>query len=203
MDQLSGLVNNAGIVVAGPLEALPLDAVRHQFEVNVFGVLAVTRAALPLLRAGPGRIVNVSSINGRIVTPFVAPYAASKFALEAISDGLRMELRPWKIHVSVVQPGATQTAIWGTSINRAVENAERFTEEAKKRYGRVLDAMVKRGGEAPKRAVPPLRVAEVIARALTARRPRTRYLVGKDAHAGAVMAALLPDRLLDRLLTGR
>ena len=199
---LSGLVNNAGIVIAGPLEALPLDEIRDQFEVNVFGVIAVTNAMLPLLRAGPGRIVNVSSINGRIVTPFVAPYSASKFALEAISDGMRLELRPWRIPVSVIQPGAVATSIWSTSTDRVLGNAREFDSELQERYGRVIEAITSRG-RAPKHAIEPDRVASVIHRALTARRPRTRYLVGNDARIGAVFAALLPDAIKDYVLAGR
>ncbi len=201
-ETLAGLVNNAGVVVAGPLEALPLDEIRHQFEVNVFGVIAVTNAMLPLLRAGSGRIINVSSINGRIVTPFVTPYGASKFALEAISDGMRLELRPWRIPVSVIQPGAVATSIWATSTARVQGNAQRFDPTLQKRYARVIEAIKRRGNRAPKHAIEPDRVASVIHRALTARRPRTRYLVGLDARIGAVFAAF-PDRLTDYVLARR
>ncbi len=202
-DSLAGLVNNAGIVVAGPLEALSLEEVRHQFEVNVFGALAVTKAFIPLLRTGPGRIVNVSSINGRIVTPFAAAYGASKFALEALSDGLRLELRPWNILVSVIQPGAIETAIWPTSMQRALDNAKRFSADMQDRYAGLIAAIERHAGRPPERAIPPERVAEVIHRALTARRPRTRYIVGWDARIAAVFSALLPDRLKDYILTRR
>jgi len=202
-DSLVGLVNNAGIVVAGPLEALPLEEIRQQFEVNVFGALAVTKAFVPHLRPGPGRIVNVSSINGRIVTPFAAPYCASKFALEALSDGLRLELRPWGISVSVIQPGAIDTTIWPTSTARALYNAKRFSPEMHDLYPGLIAAIERRGGQSPKRAIPPERVAEAIHRALTARRPRTRYIVGNDARIAAVFSAVLPDRLKDYVLTRR
>ena len=202
-DLLAGLVNNAGIVVAGPLEALSLEEVRHQFEVNVFGALAMTKAFIPHLRPGPGRIVNVSSINGRIVTPFAAPYGASKFALEALSDGLRLELRPWGISVSVIQPGAIETAIWSTSTERALDNAKRFSPEMQNTYSGLIEAIGRRGGRPPKQAIPPERVAEVVHRALTARRPRTRYIVGNDARIAAVFSALLPDRMKDYILTRR
>ena len=202
-DSLAGLVNNAGIAVAGPLEALSLEDVRHQFEVNVFGVLAVTKAFIPHLRPGPGRIVNVSSINGRIVTPFAAPYGASKFALEALSDGLRLELRPWGISVSVIQPGAIETAIWPSSTERALDNLKRFSPEMHDLYPGLIAAIKHSGGRPPKRAIPPERVAEVIHRALNARRPRTRYIVGNDARIAAVFSALLPDRLKDYILTRR
>lgn len=198
---LAGLVNNAGIVVAGPVEVLPLEAIREQFEVNFFGVLSVIRAFLPLLRKAQGRIVNVSSINGRLVTPFAVPYSASKFALEALSDGLRMELRPWKIQVSVIQPGAVATPIWKVSLDRAKKNLEKASPERRELYQKVIDALARRSGEPPKHAIPSERVARKIAHALTARRPKVRYLVGRDARIGALVAALVPQRLQDRLLT--
>lgn len=198
---LVGVVNNAGIVVAGPLEFLPLERIREQFEVNVFGVLAVTQAMLPLIRAGNGRIVNVSSINGRIASPFSGSYAASKFALEAFSDALRQELGHWDIPVVVVQPGAIQTPIWETSTRRATVIMKEMPEEAKKWYGRVMTVLADRAGKAPKHAIPPDRVARVIGKALTARRPRTRYLVGNDARLGALLKTVLPDRLMDRVMT--
>lgn len=200
---LAGLVNNAGIVVAGPLEFLPLEQFRLQLEVNLVGVLAVTQAALPLVRRATGRIVNVSSINGRLTTPFAGAYAASKFGLEALSDALRMELRRWRIAVSVIQPGAIRTPIWETSTRRAIGIAERLPPRARELYGGVFRRLEERAGRPPDRAIPPERVARVIARALTARRPKTRYLVGLDARVGALLAALLPDRLRDRMMTGR
>ena len=116
---LAGLVNNAGIVVAGPLEILPLDQLRLQLEVNVVGQIAVTQAFLPLLRKARGRIVNMSSLNGRIASPYLAPYAASKHALEAVNNAIRLELRAWGIRVSVIEPGATTTPIWDKSIAAA------------------------------------------------------------------------------------
>ena len=116
---LAGLVNNAGIVVAGPLEILPLDQLRLQLEVNVVGQIAVTQAFLPLLRKARGRIVNMSSLNGRIASPYLAPYAASKHALEAVNNAMRLELRGWGIRVLVIEPGATTTPIWDKSLAAA------------------------------------------------------------------------------------
>jgi NAD(P)-dependent dehydrogenase (short-subunit alcohol dehydrogenase family) len=199
---IQGLVNNAGIVVGGPLEGLPIDDFRHQLEVNLVGVLAVTKAFLPLLRSGNGRIVNVSSINGRMVTPFATPYAVSKFALEALSDGLRMELRRWGIRVSVIQPGAIDTPIWETSQLRAVEIAERMPESTRELYGGVIRSITEMSRR-PQHAIPPERVARVIHHALAARRPRTRYLVGLDARVGALLRKVLPDRAMDRILLRR
>lgn len=198
---LWGLVNNAGAVYAGPLEFLPVDALRQQFEVNVFGPMALTQACLPLLRAARGRVVNVSSVNGRVVTPFSAPYSASKFALEALSDGLRLELARAGVHVAVVRPGAVRTDIWRTSRDRAVALAARYPADAHDLYGRILARL--KEVRVPARAIPPERVAKVVARALTRRRPRTRYTVGWDARVGTVLARLLPGRLLDSLLLAR
>lgn len=198
---VAGVVNNAGMVVAGPLEFLPLDRLREQLEVNVVGALGVTQAFMPLIRAAHGRVVNVSSINGRIVSPFGGPYGASKFALEGLSDALRMELRRWRIPVIVIEPGAIDTPIWETSARRAASIAEELPEEAKRLYGRVMAALAERSSRPPKHAIPAERVARVIARALTARRPKTRYLVGRDARLGAAIARLLPDRIIDWILT--
>ncbi len=201
-DRILGIVNNAGIVMPGPLEFLPLDDVRMQLEVNVVGVLAVTQAFLPLLRAsGNGRIVNISSINGRMAFRFIGSYVASKFALEGMSDTLRMELRRWNIRVVVIEPGAVATPIFDVSRRRGKTIADRMPKRAEELYPRVLSAMRDQRGRTPRRAIAPDRVARVIERALTARRPKTRYLVGRDAKLGARAAALLPDRLLDRLLT--
>jgi NAD(P)-dependent dehydrogenase (short-subunit alcohol dehydrogenase family) len=198
---LWGLVNNAGIVVAGPLEFLPADALRSQFDVNVFGVLALTRAFLPLLRPARGRIVNVSSVNGRLAAPFSGGYAGSKFALEALSDALRLELAPSGVAVVVVQPGAIATPIWDTSRQRALTLLERYPAEAWAYYGKVLERL--RDIRVPPRAAPAARVAAVVAKALETRRPRTRYHVGWDARAGVLLARLLPGRALDWVLGAR
>lgn len=206
---LAGLVNNAGMVVAGPLELLPPEAIRSQLDVNSVGPVALTQAMLPLLRSGgeggtratPGRIVNVSSANGRVATPWAGAYAASKFALEALSDALRMELRPWGIPVVVVQPGAIETPIWRRSFERAMENLGGVAPERKELYATTLEKLERRQGRGPSHAIPAARVARMIARALTARRPKTRYLVGREAWLAALVAPL-PDRLRDRILGG-
>jgi NAD(P)-dependent dehydrogenase (short-subunit alcohol dehydrogenase family) len=196
-----GLVNNAGVVMAGPLEFLPDDALRQQFEVNIFGTLALTRAFLPLLREARGRIVNVSSVNGRLASPFSGAYAGSKFALEGLSDALRIELAPAGVAVVVVQPGAIATPIWETSRQRALALLARYPADAWTHYGGVLDRL--KDIRTPPHAVPAERVAQVVARALAARRPRTRYHVGWDARAGVLLARLLPGRALDWLLGTR
>jgi NAD(P)-dependent dehydrogenase (short-subunit alcohol dehydrogenase family) len=200
---LWGLVNNAGAVYAGPLEHLPVEAFRDQLEVNAVGALALAQACLPALRRAGGRIVNVSSVNGRIVSPFSAAYAASKFALEALSDGLRRELARAQagVRVIVIQPGAVDTPLWDVSRERALALAGRYPSEAHAHYPWLLRGF--QNVRVPRQAVPPERVAAVIRRALTARWPRARYRVGWDARLGVFAAWLLPDGLIDALLNGR
>jgi NAD(P)-dependent dehydrogenase (short-subunit alcohol dehydrogenase family) len=197
---LAGLVNNAGIGGGGPLEVVSLADLRKVFEVNVIGPVAVMQAFLPLLRQGRGRIVNMGSIAGRAATPFVGPYSASKFALEALTDVMRGELRPWGIHVSIVEPGAVESRIWEKARQRANQMEATADPEARARYGeaiaRVRDALE----QAAQRAIPARVVAEAVAHALFAARPKTRYLVGLDARVRAAMAAWLPDRAQDWLL---
>lgn len=197
---LSGLVNNAGVVVAGPLEFLPLDAVRMGFETNVLGLLALTQAALPLLRAGRGRVVNVSSISGRFASPLLGPYAASKFAVEALSDALRRELQTWDLPVVLVEPGAVATPIWEKSAAAARNLLDTLPAEADRHYGEDLAWAERRALRAARRGISSQAVAAVVHRALVTHRPRTRYLVGRDAQIGALLAQWLPDRVMDRLM---
>lgn len=197
---LAGLVNNAGISVAGPLEVLPLDAVRMQFEVNVIGALAVTQAFIPLLRPARGRIVNISSIAGLAATPFLGAYCGSKFALEAMSDALRLELVPWGISVSLVEPGAIQSQIWQRATMSATRTLGGVAPESLARYAHLLSRMQDVMQKAAARAIPAETVARVVADALTASRPRARYLVGDDARFRAMLKWILPDRVQDRLL---
>jgi NAD(P)-dependent dehydrogenase (short-subunit alcohol dehydrogenase family) len=194
---LAGLVNNAGIVVAGPLEFLPLDALRQSLEANVVGLLALTQACLPLLRAGRGRIVNMGSISGRFASPLLGPYAASKFAVEALSDSLRRELAPWGIPVAVVEPGAVATPIWEKSAASAQALLDGLPAQAHGYYGADVENAKRRALRSARTGIPAEAVAAVVHAALTAARPRTRYLVGRDARIGALMARWLPDRVLD------
>jgi NAD(P)-dependent dehydrogenase (short-subunit alcohol dehydrogenase family) len=197
---LRGLVNNAGVAVASPLEFVPIDALRRQFEVNVIGQVAVTQAFLPSLRRSQGRIVNMSSVSGRFASPFVGPYSASKFALEALSDALRLELRPWAIPVSIVEPGVIATPIWQKSLSAADELNAGMPPEAHELYGRAVQAL--RDGVQNIGGIPADRVARVVAHALTARRPRTRYIVGHDARIG-IGLTYLPTRVRDWLVAKR
>jgi NAD(P)-dependent dehydrogenase (short-subunit alcohol dehydrogenase family) len=200
LERLDGLVNNAGIAVSGPLEFLPVEALRRQFEVNVIAQLAVTQACLPALRESRGRIVNISSIAGRVALPLYGPYSASKFALEALSDSLRRELRGSGVHVSLVEPGAIATPIWDRGIAAADALWDAMPPVAHERYGTLVATL---RGEASQQGVkgePPEAVARIIVSALTADRPRTRYVIGRDARIQAGLARVLPGRAVDALL---
>lgn len=198
---LFGLINNAGIAVVGPLEAVPISDFRQQLEVNVIGQVAVTQAFLPLVRQARGRIINMGSIAGLSTMPLMGPYSASKFALEAITDALRLEVQQWGIHVSIVEPGAIATPIWNKSTIEAAEREAATETELRTLYKPVVAAVRKVVGEASKRAISSDAVATVVEEALTASSPKTRYLVGTDAKLRALMVKLLPDRISDRMLT--
>ena len=199
---LAGLVNNAGIAVAGPLEFLPLDQLRLQLEINLVGQVAVTQAFLPALRAAHGRIVNLSSIGGRVALALVGAYNASKFALEGISDSLRRELRHQGVDVIVIEPGGVRTPIWRKGNELADEIQQDMPPEAERLYGRMIAALRRETVKIEqKTGIEPREVAEVIGKALTAKRPRTRYLVGTDAKIRWALAKVMPDRLMDRAIT--
>jgi NAD(P)-dependent dehydrogenase (short-subunit alcohol dehydrogenase family) len=198
---LAGLVNNAGVAVSAPVEFVPIDALRRQLEVNLIGQVAVTQAFLPALRRGKGRIVNISSIGGRLALPIAGPYAASKFALEGISDSLRREVRQHGVDVIVVEPGGIKTPIWEKGFSEADELRASFGPESDRLYGTLIDAIEREARKiATETGLEPAAAAEVVAEALTARRPKTRYLVGRDAKIRAKLSAVLPDRVFDALL---
>jgi NAD(P)-dependent dehydrogenase (short-subunit alcohol dehydrogenase family) len=195
---LEGLVNNAGVASAMPLEFLPLDELRRQLDVNLVGQVAVTQAFLPHLRRARGRIVNVGSIAGRSALPFLGAYAASKHALEAVTDALRMELRPFGLEVAIVEPATISTPIWRKGAELFQRLQGDLLDSVTELYGERMAAFRKAAGEAEGRAEAPSLVAEAVEHALTAKRPKTRYLVGRDARRRAAVE-LLPDRLRDRV----
>lgn len=201
--RLDALVNNAGIGYGGPLELLHPDDLRKQFDVNVLGQVAVTQALLPALRAAHtdrgtgGRIVFMSSVGGRVAMAFTAPYAASKHAVEAIGDALRVELASSHVQVALVEPGSVATPIW----DKARETGNQLTvpPQLQKEYGRVPAAMDKVLQDTAKRGVPAEQVAQTVERALTSRRMKSRYVVGRDARAMILARRLLPDHVFDRV----
>ena len=197
---LSGLINNAGVAIGSPLEFIPLHQLRRQLEVNVVGQIAVTQALLPLLRRARGRIVNMGSIAGRGTIPMMGPYSASKHALEALTDALRLELDPWGIEVSIIEPGAIDTPIWDKSMQISTEIESELPAEGRQLYGVTAERIRDRVGLAARRAIPADAVVEAVWHALTAKRPKTRYLVGNDAKIRAIMLKWFPDRLQDWIL---
>jgi NAD(P)-dependent dehydrogenase (short-subunit alcohol dehydrogenase family) len=198
---LAGLVNNAGIAVAAPVEFLPVERFRHQLEVNLIGQMAVTQAFIPALRRGGGRIVNVSSIGGRVALPLVSAYNASKFGLEGLSDSLRRELRSQGVDVILIEPGGVKTPIWNKAQDLADDMLEDMPPDAERLYGKLI-AAVRAGTQriARETGADPSEVADAIGEALTARRPRARYVVGRDAKTRAVLSRVVPDRVMDRLI---
>lgn len=202
--ELHGLVDNAGVAIAAPLELVPLAELRHQLEVNVVGQVAVTQAFLPALRRAGGRVVLMGSIGGRSALPFLGPYAASKHALEAIADSLRLELAPFGIAVSIVEPASIRTPIWEKGAARAEELGRDLRPEAAGLYAdrvaRFREVALSRGPGGD-----PDEVAKAVEHALTASRPKARYVVGRDAHLRAWIERLptrLRDRVLSKALTG-
>ena len=194
---LDALINNAGIGVGGPLELIPPEDLRRQFEVNVFAQMAVTQALLPALRRAHGRIVFVSSIGGRVAMAFTAPYAASNHAVEALGDALRVELHSSGIQVALVEPGAVATPIWDKA--RTDADAVSIPPELQAEYGNIPAAMRKVLADTARRGVAPELVAQTIERALTSSRMKARYVVGRDAKVMLLAKQLLPDLVFDKL----
>ena len=198
---LGGLINNAGIGVFGPVETVSIDDLRRIYEVNVFGQVAAIQSFLPLLRAGGGRVVNIGSIGDRLSLPFGAPLTSSKSALASITDSLRIELRPWGIHVVLIEPASIRTA----TVDKAQSDTQRVLDELSPRhralYGPNFEKMMSRLLATERDGSSPEVVAAVIVRALRAHHPHTRYLVGKGHRPMALAARWVPDRILDLLRT--
>ena len=193
---VAGVVNNAGVSIGGPLEFLPMSEFKRQFEINVIGLVSMTQALLPLIRQGKGRIVNISSTSGFFTTPFLGAYCASKHAVESISDALRMELAPSGVRVAIVQPGAIATPIWDKSLGEADAFIESAPPELEHYYGAGIASLKKVAQDVARHASPPEVVADAVHHALTAKRPKTRYLVGKNAFVERCISRL-PTRLQD------
>ena len=194
---LDALVNNAGIGVGGPLELVTQDDLRRQFDVNVFAQVAVTQAMLPALRRAGGRIILISSIGGRVAMAYTAPYAASKHAIEAIGDALRVELARSNITVAIIEPGSVATPIW--SKNQADAQELEIPAELHAYYGHIPAALEKVLKDTGSRGVPPEQVAATIERALTSPRMKARYVIGRDARAMLIAKTILPAHMFDRL----
>ncbi|MCW2967563.1 MAG: hypothetical protein JWM71_1335 [Solirubrobacteraceae bacterium] len=196
-DRLDAVVNNAGIAISGPVEGLPIDEWRRQIEVNLIGQVAVTQAVLGRLRAARGRVVFVSSLSGRVATPMTGAYNASKFALEGMADALRMELRPWGIRVALVEPAQTDTDLWREAEAALEADLAKLSPEHRELYAKHIDGARRMIPRSQKMASPVAGVVSAIETALTARRPRARYVVGLSPRLQGVMAQLTPTRVLD------
>lgn len=197
---LRALINNAGIAINSPVETLPIAQWRRQFEVNLFGHIAITQALLPALLDSSGTLVNISSVGGKVVLPTYGAYAGSKFAFEAASDALRREVADLGVKVVVVEPGAVKTAMPERGIATAQELIADMSPAQLARYGDLNAAMTAQARSFMEIGVPAEHAAKVIAKAATARHPRTRYTIGRDAAVLVRLSRVLPDRLLDRIV---
>ncbi|MGB7871419.1 MAG: SDR family oxidoreductase [Mycobacterium sp.] len=197
---LRALINNAGIAVNAPVEALPIAEWRRQFEVNLFGHVAMIQALMPSLLHSSGTVVNISSVGGKVALPTYPAYAGTKFALEALSDSMRREVNDLGVKVVVVEPGAVKTEM----AQRGVATADRLkagmTADQLERYGGLIDAMSNLARSFDTDGVPAERAAKVIANAATAPRPRTRYTIGRDAAILLRLSRVVSDRFLDRVV---
>ncbi|PXX05146.1 SDR family NAD(P)-dependent oxidoreductase [Mycolicibacterium moriokaense] len=199
-ERLDAVVNNAGIVVSGPMETVSPDDWREQLEINVIGQLAVTQAVLPRLRRSRGRVVFISSVNGRLAMSMIGAYCASKFALEAAADAMRMELRPWHIGVAIVEPAQTDTDMWLTANDMIEQTEASLTPAQRDLYAKHIAGMKKTIPLSHKLAVPAEKVSAVVEEALTARRPRARYVVGAGPKLQVALMTNLPAWARDRVL---
>jgi len=196
---LHGLVNNAGVGLPAAVELTEPDELRKLFEVNTVAPLRMIQTFLPLLRIARGRVINMSSMNGTVALPMVGAYSASKFALEALSDTLRVELRPWRIDVSLIRPGQVKTEIFTKAQEELQKRICKISPELKDGYGKLYDQAYKFSQRGERSPTSPEQVARVVLRALKARRPRTHYHVGLDSHGLNSAKKFVPQRLLDRL----
>ena len=197
---LDALVGNAGIFVGGPVETVAPDELRRQLEVNVVGQVAVAQAVLPHLRASRGRLVFVSSVAGRISTPMFGVYSASKFALEAVADAMRMELAPWGIRVSVIEPAQTDTDLWRHADEQLDETVAGLSPEHRNLYAKHLEGFRKTIPRSQRAAAPADGVAATIETALAATRPKARYVVGTAVRIQGAVFGALPTPVRDAAL---
>ena len=199
-DELDGVVNNAGIIVNGPVESLSLDALSRQLDVNVIAQIAVTQAVLPKIRAARGRVVFMSSVLGLITTPGAGAYCASKYAIESLADALRMELRPWQIPVSLIEPGAIRTDMWTDMLDEHDRMAAQLTDEHRDLYASHLAGSRKLLGFQAKLAGDPQKVVKAVGHALTSKRPKRRYMCDNVSRVQKALVAITPTAVNDAVL---
>jgi NAD(P)-dependent dehydrogenase (short-subunit alcohol dehydrogenase family) len=197
---LNGVVNSAGIIVNGPVEGLSLDDLSRQLDVNVTSQIGVTQAVLPKIREARGRIVFMSSVSGLITTPGTGAYCASKYAVESLADALRMELRPWRIPVSLIEPGPIRTDMWGDMLTEHDRMAAHLTDEHRALYASHLAGTRKLLGRLQKIAADPKKVTKAVDHALTSRRPKRRYVLDAASRAQKALVAISPTAINDAVL---
>ena len=198
--QLDAVVNNAGIIVNGPVEGLALADLSRQLDVNVTAQIGVTQAVLPKIRAAKGRIVFISSVSGLIATPGTGAYNASKFALEALADALRIELRPWDIRVSLIEPGPIRTDMWGEVLVEHDRMVAALTDDHQALYASHLAGTRKLLARMQKLAADPAKVVKAVDHALNARRPKSRYLLDVASRVQKTVVGLTPTAINDAVL---
>jgi len=192
---LAGLMNNAAIPMGGPLEFFNPDQLQKGLQANLLGHIRMIQLFLPLIRKKKGRIINIGSIGGIFPAPFTAPYSASKAAMHALTHALRRELLPEGIHVVLIIPGNIKTSIW----KKVQDGTKPASPAVEARYGSALESMEKLTKKMGSQGIPPERVAKIVEKALTRKRPKPTYIVGTDAKLQSIAAAVLPNRWIDRL----
>ncbi|MDA0667897.1 MAG: SDR family oxidoreductase [Planctomycetota bacterium] len=197
---LHGLINNAGVAITAPLEYIPIEDFQLQMEINLIGLLRTTQAFLPMVKKARGRVINISSIAGRLAFPLAGPYHSSKHALEGLSDVMRLEFRRYGIEVVVIQPGAIRTPIWGTAAKKSAEIGKKLSRQALKDYGKLIQQVGKASAQAGENGEDPQLCADAVRTALDATRPRTRYIVGRNAKIGMFLRRILSDRRMDKIV---
>ena len=201
LDHLNAIVNCAGIQLSSPLEALPVESLRQQFEVNVFGHFQLIQALLPLLRqAESGRIVNLSSLMGQVPMPMLGAYSMSKHALEAMSDTWRMELAQFGIHVAIIEMGAIDTPMTDNALKDLEAIRDASSSDIQVQYKKFFDGMLATLQSQGKSATPPEKIADAILHALISDKPKARYMIGLEVHGLFTMRKILPDWLFDKIL---
>ncbi|BAX98795.1 retinol dehydrogenase [Mycobacteroides chelonae] len=198
--ELHGVVNNAGIAVIGPVEATPIGELSRQLDVNVTAQIAVTQTVLPKIRVGHGRVVFISSVSGLISTPTTGGYCASKHAIEALADALRIELRPWRIPVSLIEPGPIRTDMWGAMLDEYDHMTKQLSPQHRDLYASHLAGSRKLLGIMQKRAAEPKKVVKAVHHALASKRPKSRYLCDTASRAQKVASAISPSFVTDAVL---
>lgn len=194
------LINNAGVAIGGPFETLPLQAWRDLFEVNVFGLIEVTRVFLPTLRQHHGRVINIGSISGRLATPYLGPYSSSKFAVRSLTDSLRREMLPRGVKVVLIEPGPIQTPIWDKSLERSHTIGSHATPEQIQEYQEAVAALNRGVTKTAAGAIPVSAVTEAIFKACFKEHPKPYYLVGSSAKIRDLMNKILPTFVMDKIM---